>query len=408
MSTSVGPNIVEDGLVLSLDPANQKSYSPNMFPFPTDFFSFATTGGRVSVSRDIISSPVGNTPIKLTQTSTGGRGYTTSHNNAMFNVVSASVGETWTFSYWAKASVVRAGSGASYIFGANSSGVAFVAGAWLNLSGVGGRQYTQQWQRFTHTFTFTNPDVAFIHIRVDTDNDAEIGDEYWFDGFQVERSSSATPFNPNYYGNIINDMSNNGNDGILTGNILFDDANQGSTVFDGSSSYINIGDVQQYMYSVSLWAYFSSEINMSSESKGLFYFGNNDAGQAGVVTGPYTGFIPGETLTIANVDGTYQRTSIQDNISSGWHNIVINWNGTKYDIYIDLDKKETTYGTSPAGDSSLVRVSNLQIGQGAGFSAGISSGLFNGNISVFSIFNRSLSEDEIKQNFNALRSRYGI
>jgi len=34
--------------------------------------------------------------------------------------------------------------------------------------------------------------------------------------------------------------------------------------------------------------------------------------------------------------------------------------------------------------------------------------LFNGKLSVASIYNRALSASEIKQNFNALRGRFGI
>ena len=33
---------------------------------------------------------------------------------------------------------------------------------------------------------------------------------------------------------------------------------------------------------------------------------------------------------------------------------------------------------------------------------------FNGNVSTYSIYNKELTSQEIKQNFNALRERYGL
>jgi hypothetical protein len=45
---------------------------------------------------------------------------------------------------------------------------------------------------------------------------------------------------------------------------------------------------------------------------------------------------------------------------------------------------------------------------GLGHDGGSGTGSWNGAISNFSIFNRALSENEVKQNFNAIRGRVGI
>ena len=44
----------------------------------------------------------------------------------------------------------------------------------------------------------------------------QVGKTIWWDGVQLERASSATTFNPYYFGNTVwKDVSSNGNDSAL-------------------------------------------------------------------------------------------------------------------------------------------------------------------------------------------------
>jgi hypothetical protein len=60
-----------------------------------------------------------------------------------------------------------------------------------------------------------------------------------------------------------------------------------------------------------------------------------------------------------------------------------------------LDKQFSATGV-------LNNVSDLKIATSTNY------GFLNGKISVAQIYNRALSADEVSQNFNALRGRYGI
>jgi hypothetical protein len=398
MSTSAGPNIVEDGLVLYIDPANQKSYSSNMFQFSTDFYSFASTASsRATASRDNIESPVGNTPLKLTQTATGGRAYTNSYNNALYNISPAAAGETWTLSYWAKSSIDNPGTGASYIFGANSSGVAFVDGAWLNISGKG-QQYTTEWQRFTHTFTFTNPDVAYIHIRVDTDNDAAIGHEFWFDGFQVEKSSSATPFNPNYYGSIVKDIVSENNLTVygspeFTSDLSINLANNNLNEYLMNSNFPN--PTEEVTYSIWFKSRFTNPVqtpftySVGGNNEMLFYISNS------------TTISPHSKGSVANF--------AVDDMTNRWINFV--WTSNRItgdDVYYINGE---VVGTRNHAPGSLITTNGyLIIGEeadspGGGFATNQD---LDGEFSNMSVYNKVLTSSEIKQNFNALRGRYEL
>lgn len=67
------------------------------------------------------------------------------------------------------------------------------------------------------------------------------------------------------------------------------------------------------------------------------------------------------------------------------------------------------------GSNSNTAVFDLGAGRGPQFigvtrmeAGGVNSSYFNGNIDAIKIYNRALSADEVRQNFNALRGRYGI
>jgi len=82
--------------------------------------------------------------------------------------------------------------------------------------------------------------------------------------------------------------------------------------------------------------------------------------------------------------------------TNNWTNITIVFEGTTASMYINgifsIGKSYTSYSL----------ITDFAIG------GGISSYYWDGLISNLSIYNKVLSEEEIKQNFNALRGRYGI
>jgi hypothetical protein len=197
------------------------------------------------------------------------------------------------------------------------------------------------------------------------------------------------------------DLSGRGNTGTLVNGVGYNSGNGGSLSFDGVNDQVQIINYNQSLYHLNCWIYLNSTITQSS-SNGFFNYGSSL--QPGVNFGSITGLVSDETLTILYEypAGTYRRTSITENISSGWNCINFNWNGNSYDIYINSLSKTTTFGVS-AGHVPLIYITNLIFGYGYS-----DSGRFTGNIAQVSIYNRALTASEIQQNFNALRGRFGI
>ena len=112
--------------------------------------------------------------------------YTLSYNNSQWNVADAKQGDTWTFSVYAKAD--QATTGELFIFEVNAAG-------GYNTAPAVGISITTSWQRFSFTRTFTTAAVA-IQVRLDGPNSGGAGRTIWWDGIQVEKSATASPFSP--------------------------------------------------------------------------------------------------------------------------------------------------------------------------------------------------------------------
>jgi len=396
MSTHAGPNIVEDGLVLSLDPANQKSYSPNVFQFSTDIFSWTTAASRAVLSRDTIASPVGNKPLKMVPS--GNDPYTNSYNSAAWNVTPVVNGETWTLSVYVKAN--RATRVELFLFGANSSGVGFVDGSWIGIASKGFDIGTE-WTRISHSITYNNANVAFLHFRLDGTPTLDSGVEIWWDGVQVEKNSTETAFNPNYYGTTINDISNNGNSGILTNSPTFSSLNQGSLVFDGVDDFINCGNNPSINFgtenfTVSAW--FKRSSSTVTNARLLAKSASSDTANAASAGFAFFGSNTGMNFAI-NPTGTRTIILAANYSLNEWVNVV---GLIERGVSVRSYRNSSLIATAAAPAGSVSGTTSFLVGT-------VSAGLnWPGEISNVMLYNKALTENEIKQNFNALRGRYGI
>jgi hypothetical protein len=193
-----------------------------------------------------------------------------------------------------------------------------------------------------------------------------------------------------------NDVSGLGNNGTLINGPTFNSLNGGSIVFDGVNDLLQANAVNSSYFTLSVWAkwtqFFSSNqghslvSNNTSTSNGyMLYQGTSD---------PYnrvTLFV----CTPSLVSFT-SNTSLSTNV---WYNIVGTYDGNLISLYIngDLDKNTTQTGTVTSNPGSLL------VGK-----TSYTNAYFNGNISNIQIYNRALSAQEVLQNYNATKSRFGI
>lgn len=189
-------------------------------------------------------------------------------------------------------------------------------------------------------------------------------------------------------GNVWNDISGYGNHGTLVNNPLYNSSNGGNLVFNGSNNYINAPLTKTTSCSFSVWA---KSTNTNSGNM-LFNAGNNGAGPDLFFSG---GILSWNTWdSSANPFGSIPATSNDGN----WHNYVVVNDAVSNTAKLYYDG--VLYGTAVYKDASVS--TSLYIG------GTTSTYMWNGAIGNFQVHNIALTSLEVDQNFNSLKSRYGL
>jgi hypothetical protein len=184
------------------------------------------------------------------------------------------------------------------------------------------------------------------------------------------------------------DLTGNGNNGTLVNSPTYNSSNSGNLVFNGSNAYVDVTMTKTASCTFSAWA----KTTISNPNGMLFNAGNDGSGPDLFFSG---GFI------CWNIWDTYANPlgNLPANFANGnWHNyVVVNdavSNTTK--LYYD----GVLYGT--AAYRSAANTNKLYIG------GTTNSYMWNGSIANFQVYNRSLNLSEVQQNFNNLRTRFGL
>jgi len=196
------------------------------------------------------------------------------------------------------------------------------------------------------------------------------------------------------------DLSSNGNNGTLTNGPTYSSVNGGSITFDGTNDHVNLNNtVSGSHQTIDIWLY--SEVDIVNDTTtGAGGPIISDGSAVVVWMGGFTSGISGETFNVYS--GSAGRvTAITDTITQGWHNFVLRWNGSYYDIFMESNQKSVV--SRSEGHSFLLSNSFDEIGGRDAISQ-----YFIGDISIVRIYNRALSATEITQNFNAQRARFGV
>jgi hypothetical protein len=206
------------------------------------------------------------------------------------------------------------------------------------------------------------------------------------------------------------DLSGNNNTGTLTNGPTFSSANNGSIVFDGVDDYAQITNpsaLQVQNMSISVWVNPIAAVNAitslvdydhatvpnqgwvlqstDATTNRYYYFGWWD----GSTFQPATGIGPGLGVQLAN---------------STWQNLTYTKSGTSVIGY--LNGVQTFTSTAGSATISYQSNRNLRIGGVISTGSGVGNRSYKGNISTTQVYNRALSAQEVRQNYDALKSRY--
>jgi hypothetical protein len=217
---------------------------------------------------------------------------------------------------------------------------------------------------------------------------------------------------------VWNDISRTGLNPSLFNGPIFDSNNAGSITLDGSNDNIIINSFpSQSVDHISIFTKPTTTINGAASPRCLILLRKNNIGQNFddsnwyIAFGAITNQLVNEYITIATLATgiVNRRTAVTDGgslLANTWYNICINWNGTFYDIYVNGVKRNVVSSTA----GHVPRLTNPNC-LALGFRTGdaVADNIFyNGSYSTVSIYNKSLTDQQILQNYNATKTRFGL
>lgn len=197
-------------------------------------------------------------------------------------------------------------------------------------------------------------------------------------------------------GTTWNDLSGNSNNGTLVNGPTFNNSNNGSIVFDGVNDYVDCGNnaiLNLNQHSICFW-FFPKE----NAVKEVIY----KARTASSSPGPYEIYQAGNRinyrLNFNSTPNTTQSGTILLTLNT-WHYICATYDNITAKTYInnvlDINAAFTTVLTNSTGVLNIGAYTDARYPMLA-------------NITQVSIYNRALTADEILQNYNATKSRFGL
>ena len=389
MSCAAGPDLSESGFVLALDGGNNKSHSSNRF----------ISYGSGLITQGISFQVNGNGTFQRVAAGTVIGGYTVKATDVVYSYALGSNG----CHYHGNSAPIPTGSYATFSFdylvtGATTYPIIDYLANFENygggaLSGAVATANSLQnvWQRRTFTSGPTasaGTQAMLLYPGACGGRLADSGTIYfrnpkveWTNVDTGDGNFSSMPNVTTWY-----DMSGNGNNGTLTNTpyyIMGSNNINNYLQFDGVDDYVNVGtpSISVGKITVNAWV----KINAGSITQHVVDSASN-AWHLAILNSnrPYfwNGSVYHQASPILTVGQWYMLTGVQ---------------GTTLDIYIN--------GVLGQSIVTNVNVTTNNVNLGRYQSGGRQ---LNGNISQVSIYNRALTAQEIQQNFNATRGRYGI
>jgi hypothetical protein len=227
------------------------------------------------------------------------------------------------------------------------------------------------------------------------------------DGLVLNLDAGFTPSYPRS-GTTWSDVSLSGNNGTLTNGPTFNSDNGGSIVFDGSNDYCNIGPTNIIIGNNSSkitycqFIKFTSTVRMYSFALKRVVGGtlaslelNHIAGAGGPNIGEINCFYRNTS------DNGFNYLNFNDGYNDGqWYYVVATISETEGNLYINGELKKTVQGgilttNTNNADATIGSFDNTVL-------------FFNGNVALTQIYNRALSAEEVLQNYNAQKGRFGL
>jgi hypothetical protein len=463
MGTSYNPKIVTDGLVLNLDPANVKSYPAGQDPFVNNVSLMLSMDGANNSTTFIDSSQnalaitaLADAKISTAQSKFGGSAayfdgtgdYLTVANNA---VNAFGLGD-FTIECWVNFSALP---GTNQFMGiANtmtSIGSATTTMWWLaleNVSGTNRLRLGRHGNGLVYAYFNWTPSLnTWYHIAVTRSSSSVIsmfidgvsqsvttsGSNWannfsattilavgavataltfngYIDDFRLTRAARYTasftpPTAPLSLPGVVTDITKNKINSTLIAGPTYSSTNGGSLLFDGGTQYINIGSNSNLILGTND---FALELWFKPVSRAQLYpfLLHNEIGAGSAINCWQINDRHANNPTLAtfwcynyNAFSSSMLASTSAISNGNWYHLVITRIGNIFSMYLNSVLQSTV-------------TSSISVDGGASMNYGFNTtgqGGFNGNSSIIKVYKgKGFTNNEILQNFNATKGRFGL
>ncbi len=388
MSVCGGPSISRDGMVLYLDPANNKSFGGE----PTEnllLYTDGLIGGSWAGYCGNQTNVTGNTTDVMAPDGTF-----TATRIVRNDVYTCGSSSGWGL-YWNSTATVVSGSVyTTSVYARVASGSVTVTYG-LTDGATANATITPTWSRLTYTATASST-ARGLQIVCPSMNVT-----YYVWGAQLEQKGYATSYVPSEAsrgtrsGNITSIGTAIGYTGSMSGIIRFDSGSVGSLLLDKATGYVNLGNIPVTTnLTLCMW------VKPTSTTDGQCFFGKNSAAGGNVFLFGYWGSGYNIDISVAGQIGVGTKTS------GVWQHLALQAvdNGnTTTSMYLYRDGVYVGTTTIATVISSATGTTQL----GMEYDGAAPSDFFGGNVSTVQLYNRVLTTDEIVANYNASKSRFG-
>ena len=198
------------------------------------------------------------------------------------------------------------------------------------------------------------------------------------------------------------DLSVSSNNGTLINGPTFSNNNGGTLVFDGVDDYVSVPK-QTALVNASQFTIFTWMKRAIFQSKVVIYQGNDSSADVAMELWNDENAY----FEVGNGSNSYGQVA---NNSANWQQLVMIFDGTqssnstRLKVYINSISQTLVFnGTIPSTSgtsNSVFSIGNTQGVGGGNFSTG--------NIASVQIYNRALSDQEVLQNYNVQKARFGL
>ena len=201
-------------------------------------------------------------------------------------------------------------------------------------------------------------------------------------------------------GSTWTDVSGSGNNGTLTNGPTHTSGAGGYFTFDGTNDYVAVGNLGLSSNTLEGWIYSHTNQGGSSGNTIVSALGYYSRVTAEKYT--YIGFMGSNTLTFRIDDGSTSHKQVANftYTTNQWYHVALSYNSSTGSTVAYVNGSSVGSTTATTGITFNNTPNDIGRAENGKY--------FDGFVSTARIYNTVLTAAEVKQNFDALRGRYGI